>query len=321
VQETLSQIMITRGMMPGDMGIIHWSLSSVIRNPNLSKALIDGPYRQEALVPPSPWLDAAAPAQPVFNFTPAGDSTAVTWEHPRANELFRWVVYARYGAQWQYTILPRDARSAMLPAKAGKLSLAAVAVSAVSRSGNESASLAKPADPVIVPRSAWNANAPKPYKGQKPVKITIHHEGTKFDSTKNAAQHIKNVQVWGMGKDRNWADIPYHFLIAPDGAIYEGRDVNTAGETATEYDPSGHLLITCLGNFEEQAVDARQLDALIRTIAYACRRYNIPYQTIASHRDHSQQTSCPGKNLYQYLQSGYIQEQVKALLEAEGALR
>lgn len=164
----------------------------------------------------------------------------------------------------------------------------------------------------IVPRSGWNAAEPKPYKQHTPIRITIHHEGTK-DSARDAAKFIKNVQTWGMGKDRNWADIPYHFLIARDGTVYEGRNVNTVGETATEYDPTGHLLITCLGNLEVQEVTAPQLESLVRLIAHCCKTYNLPYETIASHRDHSTQTTCPGKNLYKYLENGYIKKQVKKL--------
>lgn len=315
VQEIMSQIMITRGMIPNDMGVIHWSISSVTRNPNMAQALLNGPYRQGALVPPSSWLDNTAPAAPAFRMEQQGDSMRVSWEHADAPDVFRWVVYYRYGSRWAYKILTRDERSAAVPLQEGPYKLATAGVTAVDRTGNESAWRSQPADVAVVPRSGWNANPAKPYKPQQPVRITIHHEGTRFDSTKDAAQHIKNVQVWGMGKDRNWSDIPYHFLIAPDGTIYEGRNVFTAGETATEYDPGGHLLITCLGNFQEQQVDPRQLDALIRMTVYACRKYNISHKTIASHRDHSKQTSCPGKNLYHYLQNGYIQEQVKALAE------
>jgi N-acetylmuramoyl-L-alanine amidase len=167
---------------------------------------------------------------------------------------------------------------------------------------------------VIVPRSGWNAAEPRPYKSHVPVQITIHHEGTKLEITDDAARKIKNIQTWGMGKDRNWVDIPYHFLIAPDGTIYEGRNIFTVGETATEYDPTGHLLITCLGNLEQQEVPPAQLAALTRLIAYCCKKYNLPMETIASHRDHSAQTTCPGKNLYQYLQNGYIRTEVKKLL-------
>lgn len=169
-------------------------------------------------------------------------------------------------------------------------------------------------DITIIPRSGWNAAEPRPYKQHKPVQITVHHEGTRLEVTDDAAKKIKNIQAWGMGPDRNWVDIPYHFLIAPNGTIYEGRDVNTVGETATEYDPAGHLLIVCLGNLEQQEVRPEQLKSLIQLIAHSSKKYSIPIETLATHRDHSTQTTCPGKNLYAYFQNGYIMEEVRKLL-------
>jgi hypothetical protein len=169
-------------------------------------------------------------------------------------------------------------------------------------------------DPVIVPRSGWNAAEPKPYKEHTPVRITVHHEGTRLLVTDDAARKIKNIQTWGMGPDRKWADIPYHFLIAPNGTIYEGRNVNTVGETNTEYDPTGHLLICCLGNLEEQELPKEQLSSLISLIAYVSKKYKIPYETLAAHKDYSTQTNCPGKNLYPLFQNGYIKAEVKKLL-------
>lgn len=170
-------------------------------------------------------------------------------------------------------------------------------------------------DVTIVPRSDWNANEPRTYKKHNPVRITIHHEGTRLEVTDDAAKKIRNIQVWGMGPDRNWTDIPYHFLISPGGVIYEGRDPFTVGETATEYDPTGHLLITCLGNLEQQEVRAEQLDALVKMVVYACKKYKISPDSIASHRDYSKMTTCPGKNLYVYLENGYIKQKVHQLLD------
>ncbi|HEY1022256.1 MAG TPA: peptidoglycan recognition family protein [Flavisolibacter sp.] len=170
-------------------------------------------------------------------------------------------------------------------------------------------------DFTIVPRSGWQAAEPKVYKSHVPVRITVHHEGTRLEVTADAAKTIKAIQTWGMGPDRNWSDIPYHYLIAPDGIIYEGRNVFTAGETATEYDPSGHLLITCLGNLEEQEVGSEQLQSLIKLIAYTSKKYNLSTETLSTHRDHSKQTTCPGKNLYRYFENGYIQAEVKKQLK------
>lgn len=165
----------------------------------------------------------------------------------------------------------------------------------------------------IIKRSEWQANEAKPYLTHIPVRITIHHEGTKLLLSDDAADKIKRIQTWGMGPDRNWVDIPYHFLVAPDGSIYEGRDVFTVGETATEYDPTGHLLISCLGNMEEQEVTELQLSSLIKLISYCVKKYSLSIESLASHKDYSTQTSCPGKNLYRYLESGYIQAEVKKL--------
>ncbi len=166
----------------------------------------------------------------------------------------------------------------------------------------------------IVSRKAWNAVEPKPFKTQIPERITIHHEGEYFSPDSNAAKFIKKVQVWGMSEARNWSDIPYHFLIGLDGTIYEGRNVFTTGETATEYDPSGHLLISCIGNFEVQDVPEAQLNSLINLIAYCCKKYDISPDSIASHRDYSKITVCPGENLYKYVKNDYIKNKVKQLL-------
>lgn len=167
----------------------------------------------------------------------------------------------------------------------------------------------------IKPRSEWNASEPRSYKPQVPVRITIHHEGEVFNPEKQSSeQHIKNIQTWGMSEARNWSDIPYHFLIDFDGNVFEGRNVFTAGETATEYNPEGHLLITCFGNFEEQKVTEKQLESLIKLTAYCCKKYQIDPATIKGHKDFAE-TLCPGKDLYRYIENGYIQHEVEKRLK------
>lgn len=172
----------------------------------------------------------------------------------------------------------------------------------------------KAAEPVINPRSSWNAADPKPFATHVPVRITVHHEGTKLLATDDAIRKIKGIQSWGMGPDRKWADVPYHFFIAPDGKIYEGRNINTVGETNTEYNPAGHLLICCLGNYEEYEVPEAQLQSLIQMIAWCSKTYKIPAETLATHRDYSKQTTCPGKNLYRYFENGFIKKETGKLL-------
>ncbi len=283
----------------------------------MAKALIEGPYKTEALVPPSTWLDKEAPAAPAVTVDQQGEMVNINWTHANDKDVFRWVVHYQYGKNWSYRIMNRSDRTLQLKPQDGKNKLKAVAVTAVDRTGNESKRTEAYPDVVaIMPRSSWQASEAKPFKEQVPVRITVHHEGGKvLTDTADATKRLKNIQTWTMGKDRNWTDIPYHFLIAPDGTVYEGRNVNTVGETNTEYDPSGHLLICFLGNYEEQQLNQNLLDVLTRLIAQFCTKYNISPETIATHRDHSKQTTCPGKNIYPYFENSYVKNKVIELLK------
>ena len=154
------------------------------------------------------------------------------------------------------------------------------------------------------------------YKQQVPIKITVHHEGGKvLSKTDDAKQRLKNIQTWGMGPDRKWADVPYHLLIATDGTVYQGRNPLTVGETNTEYDPTGHLLICFLGNYSQQKLDRRLRKVLVNLLADQCIKYNIAANEISTHRDHSSQTTCPGEEIYSYFKSGYMVKEVTIALK------
>lgn len=161
----------------------------------------------------------------------------------------------------------------------------------------------------FISREEWKAIEARPFETHFPYRITIHHLGEKLTIEDDAAEKLRRVQRWGMGPDRNWSDMPYHFLVAPDGKVYEGRNVFTAGETNTEYNPSGHLLINALGNFEEQEISETQLNALLDFTAFCSVKYNIAPETITGHKDHAK-TLCPGKNLYKLIESGWFQDEV-----------
>ena len=142
VDETINQIMITRGMVPKSKGVVHWSISSDTKNPNLMKALDAGPYKDAALVPASPWLEKSIPDAPDVSVTKSKDSLQITWTHNNAASVFHWVIYYRYGTVWSYKILNRNDRTVEINLTSGTdkapLSLNRIAVSAVGRTGNES---------------------------------------------------------------------------------------------------------------------------------------------------------------------------------------
>lgn len=171
----------------------------------------------------------------------------------------------------------------------------------------------KPATPdlAIVPVSAWGGTPADPTNARRHTitHITLHHQGEPFKAGTDPRQYLRNLQSWSRNT-KGWLDIPYHYIIDLEGRVYEGRDIAYAGDTNTEYDPSGHALIEVVGNFEEVEPNQQQLDAVVGVMAMLARKYKVPVEHIASHRDHSDKTVCPGANLYRYVQSGYFREQV-----------
>jgi hypothetical protein len=163
----------------------------------------------------------------------------------------------------------------------------------------------------IVPVSAWGGTPADPalVREQEVTHITLHHQGEPFKPGTDPQKYLRNLQSWSRAT-KHWADIPYHYIIDLDGRIYQGRDINYAGDTNTEYDPMGHALIEVVGNFEEVEPNQQQLDAVVDLMAMLAVKYHVPLDHIASHRDYSAQTVCPGANLYRYVQAGYFREKV-----------
>lgn len=136
--EVVNQIMISRGMLPKSNGDVHWSIGSLIKDPTLAKAVINGPYKKQALVPASTWLDKEAPEPPHITAVTVDDSLRINWTHPNESDVFHYVVYYQYADKWNYTILNRNDRTLSLGLASGKSKLNGVAVTAVDRTGNES---------------------------------------------------------------------------------------------------------------------------------------------------------------------------------------
>jgi len=95
------------------------------------------------LVPASPWLDNQAPAAPAVTQSNSGNQITLNWSHPEEKDVFQWVVYYTSGNSWNYTILNNKERTFTIKPPAGQngsvTSITKVGVTAVDRTGNESA--------------------------------------------------------------------------------------------------------------------------------------------------------------------------------------
>ena len=142
LDEIINQIMIDRGIMSESKGVVHWSISSLTRNPRMADTLLKSVYKKQALVPSSPWMDSKAPVAPAVTTESQNEFLKISWTHPDEKDVFRWVVYYQYGDRWAYRILDRNQRWIALGPTTGSGSatqkLTKIIVTAVDRTGNES---------------------------------------------------------------------------------------------------------------------------------------------------------------------------------------
>ncbi len=143
-------------------------------------------------------------------------------------------------------------------------------------------------------------------------KLTLHHSATTHTAEQNLGEKLQKMQAWGEN-DRNWFDIPYHFMIDIDGSILEARNYRYVGDTNTRYDPRGHFLINCFGNYSEAEPNIEQLKSIAGLMAWATAEFSIEPLKIYGHRDLAT-TSCPGDNLYKYIEDGTLKKMVEAIL-------
>jgi hypothetical protein len=147
--------------------------------------------------------------------------------------------------------------------------------------------------------------------------VTLHHTGSAepLRPADDPVAKLRGLQAWGAA-ERNWWDVPYHYLLDLDGRIFEGRDWHFMGETNTTYDPGGHFLISTIGNYERQEPSPAQLAAIADLMAWALKKFDLPLDRIGGHYNYAD-TGCPGKNLRKYLEDGTLRRMVQARLTGE----
>jgi N-acetylmuramoyl-L-alanine amidase len=140
-------------------------------------------------------------------------------------------------------------------------------------------------------------------KRQRVTGVILHHTGVLKNRSISLQSKMQNLQAFsqkpgllesGHSKPA-WPDVPYHFYVDASGQIAEGRDVDFAGDTNTNYDTYGYIQIAVEGDFEKEQPDASQLDAVRELLVWILLSRDLPTGSIAVHKDRAP-TTCPGKN-------------------------
>lgn len=145
--------------------------------------------------------------------------------------------------------------------------------------------------------------------------MTIHHTAVVLGDNANAPARLLQHQHYHQDS-QGWIDIAYHISVDRNGNIYELRQPELVGDTATSYDPTGHFLVVCEGNFDAEEVTEEQLNGAALAFAWAARQFNIATDTLVGHRDASPDTACPGASLYAHVTSGDLRRRVDGILAA-----
>lgn len=174
---------------------------------------------------------------------------------------------------------------------------------------------------VMLCREAWGARPALP--GGRPHTInrmTIHHSAVALPDNRGIVARLQQHQRFHQD-DKGWIDIAYHAAVDRDGNIFQLRDTAIAGDTATDYDTTGHFLVLCEGNFDEETVSEDQLNGAALVCAWATRQFGIGVDTLATHREVASATECPGPSLQAHVSSGDLKQRIIDLFASGFELR
>lgn len=144
--------------------------------------------------------------------------------------------------------------------------------------------------------------------------MTLHHTAVALDDNRAIASRLRQHQRYHQDQ-QGWIDIAYHLGVDRNGNIFELRTPEFAGDTATSYDPAGHFLVVCEGDFDQEDVAEAQLHGAALAFAWAAQTFAVMPSTLAGHQDFAS-TSCPGAKLQAHISSGSLQRRVEDLTAA-----
>ncbi len=176
--------------------------------------------------------------------------------------------------------------------------------------------------PALITQEEWRAGLPAPTYQRATTQVNhiiIHHSAT-FNSLTNYENVVRNIYLFHT-QDREWSDIGYNFLVAPDGTLFEGRSAGSQNVVSDNIRGahfcgrnSGTMGVCLLGNYNTAVPTDTALATIVRVTSWKLDKEGLdPMATdshptnnnlgvIAGHRDGCA-TECPGENLYARLES------------------
>jgi hypothetical protein len=160
-----------------------------------------------------------------------------------------------------------------------------------------------PAPSGVMSRREWTSAGPiqsliNPMNGIN--RITVHHSAVISSSVRSKADAARMLTSIRNGHlAQGWADIGYHYIIDPQGRIWEGRSIRYQG-AHVKNNNEHNLGVMMMGNFDVERPTPEALSSLDGFLADRMRAYNVPIRRVFTHQEITS-TECPGRNLQGYM--------------------
>lgn len=159
----------------------------------------------------------------------------------------------------------------------------------------------------VIPKKDWGGALSRgPLQIQHPSKITFHHQGPEpgFENIHQISCYEGNATIRKIQKqhmiDLGLADIKYHYVIDPEGKVFEGRPPHCLGKHVNKNNRD-NIGVLVIGNFKVEQPTAFQIASIKNLCVYISFLFpniNLP-KCIFGHRDFDiDMETCPGDNLY-----------------------
>ncbi|XP_026286550.1 peptidoglycan-recognition protein SC2-like [Frankliniella occidentalis] len=157
----------------------------------------------------------------------------------------------------------------------------------------------------LVSRDAWHA-APSGRVATlaTPVDTVIVQQTTTHTcaTREQCISATRKIQEFHMGKENNWSDIGYNFLVGGDGLVYSGRGWDIVGAHTKTWNNKS-IGVGVIGSFSEVAAFPWQLSAMKGLLAWGVSKGKLTADYGVMGASQVQDTDSPGQRLMQDLRA------------------
>jgi hypothetical protein len=173
----------------------------------------------------------------------------------------------------------------------------------------------KKEDPTVLRKASWRETLPSgSFRSNVPVRMTLLHSGQPTSPGLDMEAYMKNLQQQHVQK--GWGDLGAHYYISPGGAIAEGRSTFLQGrlENDQEFDRSGHVFITLLGDYDQQELDPLVKQKIADFFVWLSEQKTLSLESVKGLSDYMENTTSPGRHVTEWLASKEYENMIKISL-------